>query len=265
MPDSAAIDINELARLIAAELDSGMQFVNASLPWSSGFHISSMRVRLGQMLEELPPAPSEETPPSTVKKFLLNQRYPLSEQGWEFEVELAAGAPVAKLKIPGKPLIKLPAQLHASAAGLFEHLPVAAIKGVNSVWTEIFNQVDIHSIGDLIAIKHETLDELVRSSKKKYPLNVQTKARLLNYSVPKIPASPADQLTLYFLLTEPPLALRKLIGTERFSISASEELSELLALLYTLLDSRILKKFTLLDLRTISIENQNKANSGIRK
>jgi len=251
MSEATGIDFNELARLIAAELDSGMQSVNSSVPWNGRLHIASMRVRLGQM-EEL----SAEKYSPNANKCLLYQRYPLAEQGWMFEVEIAAGAAPAKARISDKPPVTLPTRLQTSAAVLFSNLPVNAIKGVSSDWAEIFKQVAVNSIGDLIAMKHDALNELIRLNKNKYPLNLHTKARLLNTAVPKIPASPADHYTLYSLLTEPPKALRKLIGAQHFSASASERLSDLLALFYTLLDSRILKDFTIRNLRTIHLDKQ---------
>lgn len=249
MPDSVAIDFNELGRLIAAELDSGVQTVNASVPLSGKFHITTMRVRLGQAQHDLS-SEAEGTLPSIKKKMLLQDRYPLTEQGWMFELELAAGAAPTKLKLQGKPPVTLPGQLQTSAIEIFGKLPINAIKGVSSSWADIFIKADIKTIIDLVKIKHEVLIELVLRHKKKYPINLHTKARLLNTVVPVIPASPLDQFSLYSFLTDSPAALRNKIGVQRFSASASEQLSELIALLYTVLDSRILKKYTLQNLRS---------------
>ncbi len=252
MSESVAIDFNELGRLIAAELDSGVQTVTTSVPWSGQFHIVSMRVRLGQAQHDLT-SETEGDLPSIKKKMLLQDRYPLSEQGWMFELELATGAAPTKFKFQGRPPVTLPGQLQTSAMEIFGDLPINAIKVVAGSWADIFIKADIKTIIDLVKIKHEILIELVLRHKKNHPIDLHTKARLLNIVVPVIPASSLDQFSLYSFLTDSPAALRNKIGVQRFSASASEQLSELIALLYTVLDSRVLKSYTLKNLRSFSL------------
>lgn len=256
MPEPVAMDFNELGRLIAAELDSGMQSINTSSPWSGKFHIASMHVRLGQAEIDSPSETGEEAPLPAEKMFLLHDRYPLAKQGWMFELELAAGAAPTKFQAQGKPPVTLPTQLQRSAIELFGDLPVNSIKGINSSWSLILLKAGIKTIDDLVKIKNKLLMELVRTYSKKHPIALHTKARLLNTVIPGIPVSPIDQFTLYSLLTVSPVSLRRKIGKQRFSASSSEQLSELLALLYTVLDSRILKKYTVQSLRTRQYSRQ---------
>jgi len=294
MPESVAIDFNELGRLIAAELVGGVEAINSpdsGINTGGGkFHIATMRVRLGQTHEdllqedllqedisheelseeELPreKLPREELPrevlprevllepedtlPSARKKFLLSERYPLAEQGWMFELELAAGAAPVKLMLADKPPVSLPGRLQISAIDIFGHLSIDAIKGVNNNWANIFQKYNINTVLGLVKIKHEDLIKIVNNQNKKYPISLHTKSRLLNTVVPVIPASPLDQASIYSLLTQSAAELRNKIGVQRFSASASEQLSDLMALLYTVLDSRILKEYTLQQLRHIT-------------
>lgn len=252
--ESTGLDFNELAKLITAELDSSLRTINTVTPWSSRFHVSSMRVQIGH----LPPdqgdsntATETNDSPDKFCKTLLNQRYQLADRGWMLAVELAAGGAPAKIKVLDEPIATLPAEKYSSAASLFRDLPVDAIRGVNTKWMRHLKKFQIVTVGDLIEMGYDIRNKLIRETEKKYPLVIHSRAKQLLVAAPQIPSSKIDGEPLYALISKPPYMLRKLIGEQIISITACEQLSDFLSLLYSVLDSKILKEFTVLQLREI--------------
>jgi len=255
MANSSPVDFNELGRIIAAELDSGVESINTDIPWSNRFHITSMRVRLGQSSTNIPEDNNEDNNednlPDKPQVFLLDN-YLLAEKGWMFELEMAPGLAPTKIKLADKPPFTLPAKTQHSAMEIFGKLSISNIKGADEKWTQILAEFDIETIQQLAAIKHETLIKIIHKTHKKYPLNLATKARLLYSAIPFIPSSPVDQVSLYSLLEVSTLALRKQLGESKFSVTASEKLHDLLLLLYTVLDTAVLEQHRVYHLRTFS-------------
>lgn len=251
----AGLDFTELAKLISAELDSGLSTVNSVAPWSGRFHITSMRVQIGQLpaeQDEPEPLPDSNEPPARPLALLPHQRYQLADRGWLLGVEIAAGGAPAKIKVQDEPVAALPVEPRTSAATLFRELPVAAVRGVSTIWQQTLNDYNIVTVGDLIDLSYDVRHKLITATKKNYPLIIHSRVKQLRYAIPRIPESKADGMSLYSLVGEPPAGLRKQIGEQLISISAAEQLADFLALLYAVLDSRVLRSFTLLRLREIS-------------
>jgi len=259
MSNSTPVDFNELGRIIAAELDSGVEAINTDIPWSNKFHITSMRVRLGQSSTEIPPENpdkindnnGDDNIPDKPQVFLLDS-YQLAKKGWMFELEMTPGAAPTKIKLADQPPFTLPTKIQHSAIDIFGELSISNIKGADTKWTKMLAEFDLRTIQQLAEINHKVLFDTIQKTGKKYPLNLVTKARLLYSAIPFIPASAIDQVSLYSLLEASPLALREKFGATKFSATASEKLHDLLLLLYTVLDSRVLKQHRVNHLRIIS-------------
>ena len=253
--EPAGLDFNELARLITAELDSGLTAINALAAWNSRFHISTMRVHIGQLpAEDDEPAPVTDVTevPVLSRNVLTKQRYQLADRGWMLAVELAAGSAPARFKVLDEPIVTVPVETQSSASLLFRDLPVDAIRGVDSSWTQYLNDYKIVTVGELIEMDYELRTKLVSATNRNYPLIIHTRARQLLCAVPHLPKSKVDGASLYSLLAESPSQLRKKFGEQYISISASERFADFLALLYSVLDSRVLKSFSVLQLREIA-------------
>lgn len=241
------IDFNELLKLITRELDSALCVSSLSRDWEKKLHITSVRVKLGQLF----PLPDDgSVAPEPPKPFLLKDRYQLANQGWMFEVDFASGPAPSKARLPGVPWFPVPIQPQATLMALFSDMPTTVIKGIGSKWASRLKEVGNTTVAELRDIEWDTLEKLIKLSRSNYPIELRFKVRLLDTIIPDIPPSQADANTLYQMVSMPPQLLRQLIGGRRFSATASEELSNILSLLYTTIDGQILKTITLLELRT---------------
>jgi len=156
----------------------------------------------------------------------------------------------SKARFPGVPWFPVPIQPQATLMALFSDMPTTVIKGIGSKWASRLKEVGNTTVADLGDIEWDTLKKLIKLSRSNYPIELRFKVRLLDTIIPDIPPSQADANTLYQMVSMPPQLLRQLIGGRHFSATASEELSNILSLLYTTIDGQILKTITLLELRT---------------
>ena len=259
---SIELDFNELVRVITRELDSALQVSHLSKDWEEKLHIASVRVKLGQRLHLAEQATERReqrdgTTQESLRPFLLLERYDPAKQGWMFEMELSAGpTPLQARELDG-PWISLPLPPQPTVAALFRDMPTSVIKGVAGKWANRLKSSGVSTVGDLMSLGQEELNELLRSTGSKYPLELRFRSWLLDMGIPEIPASPADGTSLFQLVTKSPEALRKLIGLNRFSATASEQLSFLLSLLYTIIDQRVLKRIRLETLRAVSLNTKS--------
>lgn len=258
---SIGLDFNELVRVITRELDSALRVSHLSKDWEEKLHIASVRVKLGQRLHlaeqaaerrEQGEATSQESP----QPFLLLERYDPAKQGWMFEMELSAGPTRLQARELGRSWVSLPLPTQPTVAVLFCDMPTSVIKGVAGKWAHRLKKSGVSTVRDLMSLGQKELSELLRSTGSKYPLELRFRSWLLDIGIPEIPASPADDASLFQLVTKSPQELRKLIGLDRFSATASEQLSFLFSLLYTIIDHRVLKRIRLETLRTVSLNTK---------
>lgn len=241
------IDFNELLRLVTRELDSALYTSNLSHDWQKKLHIDSVRVKIGQLS---PPSENPDVTPEPVKPFLLKDRYQLANKGWMFEVDFASGSAPRKARIPGVPWFPVPIQPQATLMVIFADMPATVIKGIDVKWASKLKEVGVTTVAELGKLKWDVFEKLMKLSRSKYPIELHFKVRLLDIIIPDIPSSKADTMTLYQMVSVPPKLLRQLIGWRHFSATASEELSNILSLLYTTIDAQYLKTITFMDLRT---------------
>jgi len=249
-----AVDFNELALLVAREIDYALKLSELAA-LSDKLHIASLTIKLGG------PLPLENSPDASIerragiggastKPFLLLPRYPPAKDGWLFEIKYAPGPTPPSFHGPEGIWFTLPFQELPTAGDFLKGLPVRAIKGVSRTWAEKLRKFKISTIGDLISLPPSEAGELIPRVRSKYILELRFKAALLNAVVPEIPPSAADRHSLHGLLGKSPNDLRKLIGAEKFSATASEQLFNIISLLYTTINTSELKSYSLKDLRS---------------
>jgi hypothetical protein len=254
------LDFNELVRIIARELDSAFQVSQPSRDGVEKLHIASVRVKLGQRLrpkkqatetdEQGKEAAQEDSP----QPFLLLERYTPAKQGWMFEMELSAGPTPLQARNLDGPWVSLPLPPGPALAELFRDMETTVLKGVARKWASTLKENGITTVGDLMSLGQKEWERLLRITGSTYPLELRFRSLLLGAGIPEIPASPADRNSLFQLVAKSPQELRTLIGPKRFSATASEQLSFLLSLLYTIIDHRVLKRTRLERLRTVSMK-----------
>ena len=251
------IDFNELARLISRELDCALQISELSMEWAAKLHIASVRVKLGQQIPPLKPPDKkdEETAAADeddVKPFLLLDRYPPSKNGWIFELEFSSGPAPPRVRGIDGLWITIPHQKLPTTADLFGPMPTTVLKGVSRRWSEKLKEINVSTVADLITVKQSDVDEMIKKTDSYHPVELRQKAQLLNVVIPEIPASPANHCSLFSLVGKSPYAIRKLIGVQKFSATASEQLFSILSLLFTTIDQRVLKQIFIKDLREMT-------------
>lgn len=249
-----ALDFNELALLVAREVEHALALSKLADP-AERFHITAVKIKLGRPPEDLKTAPAKTRgkPAEKVlgesRAFLLTARYPPAREGWLFEFEFSHGPAPSRYRGPDGVWFPLPFQKLPTAADFLRSLPVRAIKGVSKTWTQKLGKMKIATIGDLISLPPSMIEQVMRRLRSSYVLELRFKAILLNAVLPEIPPSEADMRSLHSLVGLPPQRLRDLIGADRFSDTASEQLFNILSLLYTTLNTNELRRHALKDLR----------------
>lgn len=249
-----ALDFNELALLVAREVDHALTLSELADP-SEKFHVTAVKIKLGRPPEALQPARAASggkpalTPPAAAQPFLLSARYPLARDGWVFEFEFSPGPAPPRYRGSNGVWFSLPFQKLPTVADVVKSLPVRAIKGVSRTWAQKLHKIKIETVGDLISLPPSMIEQVMPRLRSRYILELRFKAILLNTVVPEIPPSEADTRSLHSLVGMPPQRLRELIGADRFSDTASEQLFNIISLLYTTLNTNELKRHLLKDLR----------------
>jgi hypothetical protein len=251
------IDFSELTRLISREIDGALRLSSLSKDWRQKLHIASVRIRLGRIS---PPSPETRGAISDVqgsagdpaRPFLMLEHYPPAQQGWEYEMEFSAGPSPPKVRRMDGIWHVVPPEPLPTADLLFRDMPLRAIKGVHRAWEQRFGRLGISTIAELMSLKHRDLVGISEQTNSKYPLELFAKTQLLRVAVPEIPQSAADDAPLSKLIEKSPADLRKLIGHQRISATAGEQLYALLSMLHIAIDDRILRQILLEDLRGLS-------------
>jgi hypothetical protein len=249
-----ALDFNELALLVAREIDHALTLSKLADP-SEKFHVTAVKIKLGSPPEALKTAraASGGKPAETIsdanQPFLLKARYPPARDGWLFEFEFSPGPAPPRYRGSNGVWFSLPFQKLPTAADVVKGLPVRAIKGVSKTWAQKLRKIKIETVGDLISLPPSMIEQVIPRLRSSYILELRFKAILLNAVVPEIPVSEADMRSLHSLVGMPPQRLRELIGADRFSDTASEQLFNIISLLYTTLNTNELKRHLLKDLR----------------
>jgi hypothetical protein len=250
------IDFNELTRLIAREIDSALRLSNLSKEWDEKLHISNIKIKLGRVS---PPSSKIQKDDNLMEgvggeppnPFLLLEHYPPAKQGWEFELEFSAGEAPPKARRKNGVWQVIPPVTPPTADLLFRTMPIDVIKGVDKSWSERLARSGISKVGEFMSLEHKELLDLTKQTRSKYPLELYSKVHLLRVAVPEIPISGVDRYTLLSLIGKSARGLRKLIGPNRISATASEHLYGLLSLLNIVIDRRVLKRILLKDLRKL--------------
>lgn len=249
-----ALDFNELALLVAREIDHALTLSKLADP-SEKFHVTAVKIKLGsppEVLDTMRDASGgkpAETIPDAIQPFLLTARYPPARDGWLFEFEFSPGPAPSRYRGSNGVWFSLPFQKLPTVADVVKNLPVRAIKGVSRTWAQKLRKINIATVGDLISLPPSMIEQLMPRLRSSYILELRFKATLLNAVVPEIPPSEADMRSLQSLVGTSPQRLRELIGADRFSDTASEQLFNIISLLYTTLNTNELKRHTLKDLR----------------
>jgi len=249
-----AVDFHELALLVAREIEHALTLseLAAAADW---FHLTSLKVKLGGIppdgksgrdtagKKKADPSPAADQP------FLLAARYPPAQDGWLFEIEFSPGPEPPRFRGPNGVWFPLPFQKLPTVADVLKNRPVRVLKGVSQTWSQKLRKVKITTIADLISLPPSEIEELMPRLRSSYILELRFKAMLLNAVVPEIPPSEADRRSLHSLVGLSPQGLRGLIGTDRFSDTASEQLFNIISLLFSTMNTNELKRYCLKDLR----------------
>ena len=254
---STMIDFHELTRLISREIDSALCLSNFSKDWEKKLHISNIKIRLGRLS---PPGferhrgdvPVEGSGGDLPKPFLLLEHYPHAKQGWEFELDFSAGTAPPQVRRKDGVWHVTPLEPLPTADLLFLTMSIQVIKGVSKRWAERLDRLKIPTVSIFMSLKHQELLDVSRQTRSRYPLELFAKTQLLRVIVPEIPASPADDYSLFELLGKSATDLRKLIGHKKISTTASEQLFGLLSMLNIVIDGQVLHRIFLKDLRELS-------------
>jgi len=237
--NKTTVSLGDFAALLVREVTQALVLAQN---YADYLEVRSVRVCLGQIPDgdSNEQAPADDTAGSDADGFVLTERYPFFEKGWELAIELDTHV---RAKRGGDPL---PVEVAKRVLlDVFGALPVAAIKGVSKEWEERLRQSGILTVRSLAVMTDKELVEVMRSCDSRYPRELRGKARLLENVLPALPETPVGIVSLYDLISMQEGQVRQLIGSEKISETEAANLAAIIDILAVSLDVTVLRRYTL--------------------
>lgn len=237
--NQTTVSLGDFAALLVREVTQALVLAQR---YADYLDVRSVRVCLGQMpdgdgQEE---APTEDAAGNDGGGFVLTERYPFFNKGWELAIELDTHV---RAKRAGAPL---PVEVaERDLLDVFGDLSVAAIKGVSKEWEERLGQSGILTVRSLAVMTDKELACVMRSCGSRYPRELRGKARLLENVLPALPETPVGIVSLYDLISMQEGQVRQLIGSEKISETEAANLAAIIDILAVSLDVTVLRRYTL--------------------
>jgi len=237
--NKTTVSLGDFAALLVREVTQALVLAQN---YADYLEVRSVRVCLGQIPDGdgNEQAPADDTAGNDAGGFVLTERYPFFEKGWELAIELDTHV---RAKKGGDPL-------PVEAAGrvlldVFGDLPVAAIKGVSKEWEERLRQSGILTVRSLAKMTDKELAGVMQSCGSRYPRELRGKARLLENALPALPVTSVGMVSLYDLIFMQDAQVGQLIGSEKISTTEVAVLAAIIDILAVSLDVTLLRRYTL--------------------
>lgn len=223
----AAYDIDELVLQLHEELKLAFHLARVDV-LSNAFRIESVKAKMGR--RDI----NKEVNASNLN--VLNPaRYPKDED-WEIEVIYANEEAIVKNQ---KTLVNPKGCLLSDK---LKHLPLSSLKGISSVWQNIFADKNISTLGELSDFPEEEISKLCSDENSFFPQEFQTKVRLLKQPGLQKKISNANQLFLKDLALKTENELKKILG-KNFTVIEIRIIKSLINLLMLTIDKNVFCAF----------------------
>lgn len=242
----ASLDLQQLLQLIYLDVYEGITPFVQYTRGEQGLEISSVKIRAGNI-------PFDSEGKVAVNDAMLKDPLLAADDVWQVEMVFGEALPESSegmYSLTATELFSSGAKNHCT---LFHPLPVSFLQNAGEKTVQWLLSAGISEIGQLCTMSDETLRKLNREHSKANLVELRTKARLLETTIPKIPVPNPTKESLYALshLTAPELMARFPAGT--LDGKACRSLLNYLGLITTCLDDKYLKKRGLMFLREGSL------------
>lgn len=230
-----SLDIKQLLQLIYLDVYEGVTPFMQYTRGDQGLEIRSVKIKAGNI-------PFDNEGKIAVNDELLKEPMMAADDVWQVEVVFGENLPDTAIGAYSLTATELFSSGVKNPCTQFHPLSVSILQNAGAKTVHWLKAAGISEIGQLCAMADETLRKLMFEQPKANLIELRTKARLLETTIPKIPSGIQTQESLYSLsrLTARELLARFPAGT--LDGMACRSLLNYLGLLTTCLNDKYLKK-----------------------
>ena len=236
------VDIKQLLQLIYLDVYEGITPFIHYTKGDQGLDIRSVKIRAGNI-------PFDENGKINVNIGVLKDPLLAAENSWQVEVVFGEDIPNKAEGIYDLNVSELFGSGSKPAETLFYEYPISILQNAGEEITGWLSSLDITDIGQLCQLPDQNFRMLMRVSRESNLIELRTKARLLEVSVPSIPPKGAERVSLFSLSRKSERELMALFPSGTLDAKECRSLLNYLGLLSTCLDDSFLKKKTISWLR----------------